>query len=204
MIAKLTGRLDEAGRDYAVIDVGGVGYRVRCSARTLAALPAAGGAVSVTTEMHVREDAIELFGFAEMAERDWFRLLTTVQGVGARIALAILSALPAGELARAIATGDRAMLTRADGVGPKLATRIATELKDKVASLAAVPAAADGAAGAAIVASGGAAADAASALVNLGYRRAEAEAAIARAAAKVGDGASVEAMIAQALRELAR
>ncbi len=203
MIAKLTGRLDEAGRDHAVIDVGGVGYRVRCSARTLAAMPPVGGAVSVATEMHVREDAIELFGFAETAERDWFRLLTTVQGVGARIALAILSALPIGDIARAIAAGDRTMLTRADGVGPKLATRIATELKDKVGTIG-VAASFDGAAGPAAAAAGGAASDAASALVNLGYRRAEAEAAIARAAGKLGDGASVEAMIAQALRELAR
>ena len=203
MIAKLTGRLDETGRDHAVIDVGGVGYKVRCSSRTLAAMPAAGGAVSVTTEMHVREDAIELFGFAEPAERDWFRLLTTVQGVGARIALAILSALSLGDLARAIATGDRTMLTRADGVGPKLTTRIASELKDKVGSIGAIVAG-DGAAQPAAPPSTGAAADAASALVNLGYRRAEAEAAIGRAVAKVGDGASVEAMIAQALRELAR
>ena len=199
MIAKLTGRLDAAGDSHAVIDVGGVGYLVRCSARTLAALPQPGGAVSVATEMHVREDAIELFGFAEAAERDWFRLLTTVQGVGARIALALLSALPLDDLARAIATGDRAMLTRADGVGPKLAARLANELKDKVGGIPV-----DGAAMPAAVASGGAASDAVSALVNLGYRRGEAETAIGKAVAKVGEAASVEGMIAAALRELAR
>jgi Holliday junction DNA helicase RuvA len=204
MIAKLTGRLDSAGDSHAVIDVGGVGYLVRCSARTLAALPQPGGAVSVATEMHVREDAIELFGFAEIAERDWFRLLTTVQGVGARIALALLSALPLDDLARAIATGDRAMLTRADGVGPKLATRLTSELKDKVASIAIGGIAVDGAAMPAHVASAGAASDAVSALVNLGYRRGEAETAIGKAVAKVGDSASVEGMIAAALRELAR
>jgi Holliday junction DNA helicase RuvA len=209
MIAKLTGRLDSAGDSHAVVDVGGVGYLLRCSARTLAALPQAGGAVSVATEMIVREDAIELFGFAETAERDWFRLLTTVQGVGARIALAMLSALPLDDLARAIATGDRAMLTRADGVGPKLAARIANELKDKVGAMGVGGMgvggiAVDGAVAAGATASGGPASDAVSALVNLGYRRNEAESAIGKAVAKVGDSASVEGMIAAALRELAR
>jgi Holliday junction DNA helicase RuvA len=208
MIAKLTGRLDSAGESHAVVDVGGVGYLLRCSARTLAALPDAGGAVSVATEMIVREDAIELFGFAEAAERDWFRLLTTVQGVGARIALALLSALPLDDLARAIATGDRAMLTRADGVGPKLAARLANELKDKVGALGIGGTAVDGTAAAIGVtgasANGSAASDAVSALVNLGYRRGEAESAIAKAVAKVGEAASVEGMIAAALRELAR
>jgi Holliday junction DNA helicase RuvA len=199
MIAKLTGRLDSTGDSHAVIDVGGVGYLVRCSARTLAALPPPGGAVSVATEMNVREDAIELFGFAEPAERDWFRLLTTVQGVGARIALALLSALPLDDLARAIATGDRGMLARADGVGPKLAARLANELKDKVGGIPV-----DGAAMPAAAVSGGAASDAVSALVNLGYRRGEAENAIGKAVAKVGEGASIEGMIAAALRELAR
>lgn len=204
MIAKLTGRLDSAGDSHAVVDVGGVGYLLRCSARTLAALPQAGGAVSVATEMIVREDAIELFGFAEAAERDWFRLLTTVQGVGARIALALLSALPLDDLARAIATGDRAMLTRADGVGPKLAARLANELKDKVGGLGVGGIAVDGAAAPGAAASGGPASDAVSALVNLGYRRNEAESAIGKAVAKVGESASVEGMIAAALRELAR
>ena len=204
MIAKLTGRLDSAGDSHAVVDVGGVGYLLRCSARTLAALPQAGGAVSVATEMHVREDAIELFGFAEIAERDWFRLLTTVQGVGARIALALLSVLPLDDLARAIATGDRGMLTRADGVGPKLAARLANELKDKVGGMGIGGIAVDGAAALAAAPSGGPASDAVSALVNLGYRRTEAENAIGKAVAKVGESASVEGMIAAALRELAR
>jgi Holliday junction DNA helicase RuvA len=204
MIAKLTGRLDSAGESHAVVDVGGVGYLLRCSARTLAALPQPGGAVSVATEMIVREDAIELFGFAAPAERDWFRLLTTVQGVGARIALALLSALTLDDLARAIATGDRAMLTRADGVGPKLAARLANELKEKVGSLGVGGIAVDGAASATAAASGSAAVDAVSALVNLGYRRPEAENAIGKAIAKVGEAASVEGMIAAALRELAR
>jgi Holliday junction DNA helicase RuvA len=204
MIAKLTGRLDSAGDSHAVVDVGGVGYLVRCSARTLAALPQAGGAVSVATEMIVREDAIELFGFSEAAERDWFRLLTTVQGVGARIALALLSALPLDDLARAIATGDRGMLTRADGVGPKLAARLANELKDKVGGMGIGGIAVDGAAAPGAAASGGPASDAVSALVNLGYRRNEAENAIGKAVAKVGESASVEGMIAAALRELAR
>src|SRR5215470_4338437 len=162
MIAKLTGRLDSAGDSHAVVDVGGVGYLVRCSARTLAALPQPGGPVSVATEMIVREDAIELFGFAEAAERDWFRLLTTVQGVGARIALALLSALPLDDLARAIATGDRAMLTRADGVGPKLAARLANELKDKVGGMGVGGIAVDGAAAPIAAASGGPASDAVS------------------------------------------
>jgi Holliday junction DNA helicase RuvA len=204
MIAKLTGRLDSAGDSHAVVDVGGVGYLLRCSARTLAALPQPGGPVSVATEMIVREDAIELFGFAEAAERDWFRLLTTVQGVGARIALALLSALPLDDLARAIATGDRAMLTRADGVGPKLAARLANELKDKVGGMGVGGIAVDGAAAPVAAASGGPTSDAVSALVNLGYRRVEAESAIGKAVAKVGEGASVEGMIAAALRELAR
>jgi Holliday junction DNA helicase RuvA len=204
MIAKLTGRLDSAGDSHAVVDVGGVGYLLRCSARTLAALPQPGGPVSVATEMIVREDAIELFGFAEAAERDWFRLLTTVQGVGARIALALLSALPLDDLARAIATGDRAMLTRADGVGPKLAARLANELKDKVGGMGVGGVTVDGAAAPIAAASGGPASDAVSALVNLGYRRGEAETAIGKAVAKVGEGASVEGMIAAALRELAR
>jgi len=204
MIAKLTGRLDSAGDSHAVVDVGGVGYLLRCSARTLAALPQAGGAVSVATEMIVREDAIELFGFVEAAERDWFRLLTTVQGVGARIALALLSALPLDDLARAIATGDRGMLTRADGVGPKLAARLANELKDKVGGMGIGGIAVDGAAALAAAPSGGPASDAVSALVNLGYRRTEAENAIGKAVAKVGESASVEGMIAAALRELAR
>lgn len=194
MIAKLTGRVDSLGRDNAVIDVNGVGYLVRGSARTLGRL-GVGDSTSLAVETMLRQDALELFGFIDAAERDWFRLLLTVQGVGARIALAILSALPLDQIATAIAQGDRAMLARADGVGPKLAQRIANELKDKVGTLGE-------SAEAAPVAAGGVEADAVSALINLGYRRAEAERAIGRATAK-NPGAGLERLIALALRELA-
>lgn len=203
MIAKLTGRLDFVGRDHVVIDVGGVGYLVRCPARTLAALPAAGETVSISVETLVREDAIDLYGFVDPAERDWFRLLMTVQGVGAKVALALLSALNAADLAAAIAAEDKTMLTRADGVGPKLATRLAMELKDKVGTmtlgraLASAPVAA-----AAALGGDAAAADAVSALVNLGYRRPEAAGAVERAMKKLGKGARVEALIPAGLKEL--
>ena len=139
MIAKLKGILDSTGIDHAVIDVGGVGYLVGASARTLAALGRTGEAVTVHTEMLVAEDSIRLMGFASAEERDWFRLLTSVQGVGARVALAILSALEPAEIHRAVATGDKAMVSRANGVGPKLAQRIVNELKDKTGALATGP-----------------------------------------------------------------
>ncbi|MGQ0665393.1 MAG: Holliday junction branch migration protein RuvA [Pseudomonadota bacterium] len=196
MIAKLTGLLDQVARDRAIIDVGGVGYLVRCSTRTLASLPRPGAAVSLAVETLVREDAVELYGFADAAERDWFRLLLTVQGVGAKIALSLLSALPPDHLAGALATGDRAMLARADGVGAKLANRLASELRDKVAGLGAPPA--DGAG----PLPAGAAEDAVSALVNLGYRRAEAAGAIERAVRRLGTGARLEALIPAGLKEL--
>lgn len=203
MIAKLTGRLDFVGRDHVVIDVGGVGYLVRCPARTLAALPQAGETVSVSVETLVREDAIDLYGFVDPAERDWFRLLMTVQGVGPKAALSLLSALNPADLAAAIAAEDKTMLTRADGVGPKLATRLAMELKDKVGTmtLGRALASAPVVAGAAL---GGdaAAADAVSALVNLGYRRPEAAGAVERAMKKLGKGARVEALIPAGLKEL--
>jgi len=201
MIAKLTGRVDFAGRDHAVIDVNGVGYLVRCPGRTLAALPAVGETASLAIETLVREDAIDLYGFVESAERDWFRLLMTVQGVGPKAALALLSALNPADLAAAIAAEDKTALTRADGVGPKLATRLAMELKDKVGTmtlgraLASVPAAAP-------VGGNAAAADAVSALVNLGYRRPEAAGAVERAMKKLGKGARVEALIPAGLKEL--
>jgi Holliday junction DNA helicase RuvA len=203
MIAKLTGRVDFVGRDHIVIDVGGVGYLVRCPARTLAALPPAGETASISVETLVREDAIDLYGFADAAERDWFRLLMTVQGVGPKAALSLLSALNAADLAAAIAAEDKTMLTRADGVGPKLATRLAMELKDKVGTmtlgraLASMPAAASAAIG-----GDAAAADAVSALVNLGYRRPEAAGAVERAMKKLGKGARVEALIPAGLKEL--
>ncbi len=199
MIAKLTGNLDSVGSDHAIIDVGGVGYLVRCSTRTLGAMPPAGTAVSVAVETLVREDAIDLYGFATNAERDWFRLLTTVQGVGARVALSILSTLSPDELVQALMAGDKAMISRADGVGPKLANRLISELKDKVATgsfSAAIPA------GTAPGLPPDAIADAISALVNLGYRRTEAMGAIDRAARKLGPEARIEALIPAGLKEL--
>lgn len=199
MIAKLTGVVDSSGSDWAVIDVTGVGYLVFCSSRTLAALPPVGKPVSLFVETHVREDHIHLYGFADAAERDWFRLLTTVQGVGARVALAVQSVLSAADLAQAILIQDKSALARASGVGPKLAGRIVAELKDKVGGIAlATPAPAI--AGAA--AEAGPVADAVSALVNLGYRRAEAFSAVAHAAQSLGKDAGVEALIRAGLREL--
>jgi Holliday junction DNA helicase RuvA len=203
MIARLTGTIDALERDRAIVDVAGVGYLVRASSRTLSAF-AAGDRATLLVETIVREDAIDLYAFATAAERDWFRLLTTVQGVGAKVALSLLSALSAPELARAIATGDRSMITRADGVGPKLANRLASELKDKVSALGVAMPVATGSGTAAPPEAGGAAEDAISALVNLGYRRPEAVAAVERAAARLGEGARTEALIAGALKELAR
>jgi Holliday junction DNA helicase RuvA len=191
-----------------VIDVGGVGYLVFCSRRTLDRLDRGGGTVSVLVETHVREDHIHLYGFLDAAERDWFRLLTTVQGVGGRMALAILGVLAPDALAAAIAAQDRAPLTRADGVGPKIAGRIVAELKDKAGAFAFAPAAGGGAAapgapaGEASAGEASAAADAVSALVNLGYPRAEAFAAVHAAAKRLGEGAGVERLIPAALKEL--
>jgi Holliday junction DNA helicase RuvA len=202
MIAKLTGILDHIGPDGAVIDVGGVGYLVFASTRTLGRLPASGGPARLLIETHVREDHIHLYGFADAAERDWFRLLTTVQGVGARLALAILSATAPEELTLAIVSQDRATLARADGVGPKLAARIVNELRDKVGGLALV--ATNSAAPAAAAIEAGPHADAVSALVNLGYRRAEAFGAVAAASRRLGDGAKVDALIRAGLQELAQ
>ena len=201
MIAKLRGMVDATGEDWAVIDVGGVGYLVFCSARTLARLPGAGHAVALEIETHVREDHIHLYGFSGAAERAWFRMLTTVQGVGARLAMAIQGVLGPDELAHAVASGDRASLTRAPGVGPKLAQRILTELKDKVDAIAIAPipvrfAGAEPAAGGA--------GDAVSALVNLGYRRPEAMGAVSAAMRSLGAEAPVEALIKAGLKELAR
>ena len=203
MIARLTGTIDALERDRAIVDVAGVGYLVRASSRTLSAF-AAGDRATLLVETIVREDAIDLYAFATAAERDWFRLLTTVQGVGAKVALSLLSALSAPELARAIATGDRSMITRADGVGPKLANRLASELKDKVSALGVAMPVATGSGTAAPAEAGGAAEDAISALVNLGYRRPEAVAAVERAMARLGEGARAEALIAGALKDLAR
>jgi Holliday junction DNA helicase RuvA len=204
MIARLAGTVDSVGPDGAVIDVGGVGYLTFCSTRTIGRLPSPGGAVRLLIETHVREDHIHLYGFIDAAERDWFRLLTTVQGVGARLALAILSAVAPEALALTIVAQDKAMLARADGVGPRLAARIVNELRDKIGGLvlpAAEPAARGGGAA---PAANGAVADAVSALENLKIGRAEAYGAVTVAARRLGDGAAVEALITAGLQELAR
>jgi Holliday junction DNA helicase RuvA len=202
MIAKLSGTLDSIGPDGAVIDVGGVGYLAFCSTRTLGRLPPSGGAVRLLVETHVREDHIHLYGFIDAAERDWFRLLTTVQGVGTRLALSILSAVAPEALALAIAAQDRAALARADGVGPRLAARIANELRDKVGSLGTGAGVAGPPAAVPAGSPSGPIADAVSALENLNIGRAEAYGAVSAAARQLGDGAAVEALIAAGLREL--
>jgi Holliday junction DNA helicase RuvA len=203
MIAHLKGQLSATGIDHAVIDVGGVGYLVGMSSRSLSALGPAGEAVTVHTEMLVGEDFIRLVGFASEAERDWFRLLTGVQGVGARVALAILSALEPADIHRAIAAQDKAMVARANGVGPKLAERIVRELKDKTGTIATGPLAIGG--GVVVVApDGGAAADAMSALANLGFKPFEASTAVAAAQADLGEDASLDALVRLALRKAAR
>jgi Holliday junction DNA helicase RuvA len=197
MIAKLRGILDDTGADWAVIDVAGVGYLVHCSARTLAALGAPGEACTIFTDLQVSENDMRLLGFAEAAERDWFRLLTQVQGVGSKVALAILSALTPHDLATACAQGDAAMVARANGVGPKLAGRIVNELKDKAG---AIP---SGAAGAAPAPKGGPGADALSALENLGFKPATASRAVAEALAELGEGAGEGELIRVALKRAA-
>jgi Holliday junction DNA helicase RuvA len=202
VIAKLKGTVDTVDPDGAVIDVGGVGYLVSASTRTLRDL-VVGGPATMLVETIVREDAIALYGFLDTAERDWFRILTTVQGVGARVALSILSTLSPDEIARAIAAQDRATLSRPAGVGAKLAARLATELKDKAASfgVAPVPALlANAQAGAA----GSINEDAVSALVNLGYKRVEAFGAVARVTQRLGGEARLDAVIRAGLQELAR
>lgn len=199
MIAKLTGRLDSSGAGHAVIDVGGVGYLVEASARTLDALGAVGGEVTIHTEMLVGEDFLRLLGFARAEERDWFRLLVSVQGVGAKMALAILSALEIADLQRALASGDAAMVARANGVGPKLAQRICNELKDKAGGLGGI---AGG--GSAAIAGGGPLADAVAALTGLGFKPAEASSAVAAASDELGAGASLDALVRAALRKAAK
>jgi len=202
MIAKLKGLLDSTGIDHAIIDVGGVGYLVGASSRTLAALGPVGEAVTIHTEMLVAADSIRLVGFARAEERDWYRLLTHVQGVGSRVALAILSALEPLELHRAVAMGDKAMIARANGVGPKLAQRIVNELKDKIG--AAPVGSPIGAGGVAVLPTGSFAADALSALQNLGFKPYEASTAVASAEAERGDDASLDALVRLALRKAAK
>ena len=199
MIARLRGVVEGIEDGRCIVDVGGVGYLVFCSSRTLGALPDAGVA-SLLIETQVREDAIALYGFATAAEREWFRLLTTVQGVGAKVALGVLSALSPRELIAAIHAGDRAALTRAPGVGAKLAVRLLSELRERAGAMPAGP----GFAPVLPPPGGDAAADALSALLNLGYRRPEAQAALARAAERLGQGAALDALIRDSLKELAR
>ena len=205
MIGKLKGLIDSYGEDFVIVDVGGVGYVVHCSSRTLQRLPGVGEAAEVAIETHVREDMIRLYGFRSDAEREWFRLLQTVQGVGARVALGILSVMEPAALATAIAVGDRGAVARAPGVGPKLAARLVAELKDKAPGFASVDPAlirlTDS------IEAGGApapVADAISALVNLGYAQVQASAAVAAAIKGAGEGAEAKALIRLGLRELAR
>ena len=201
MIAKLAGVVDQVSSEAVVLDVNGVGYLAFCSTRTISRLPPPGSPARLLIETHVREDHIHLYGFFDAVERDWFQRLTTVQGVGARLALALLSAVAPEQLGFAILAQDKAALTRAEGVGPRLAARIVNELRDKVASSAVAPTPF-----AAMAPEGdvGPAADAVSALVNLGYRRAEAFGAIAVAAQRLGDGAEAGALIRAGLQELSR
>ncbi len=206
MIGKLKGVVDTIGEDHLILDVHGVGYLVHCSSRTLQKLPGAGEAAVLAIETHVREDMIRLYGFRSEAEREWFRLLQSVQGVGAKVALGILAVLEPGEVAQAVASGDKAAIARGPGVGPKLAARIISELRDKAPaftpidpSLARVAQAGsdEGAAPSAV-------ADAVSALVNLGYPQMQASAAIAAAMKSAGEDATTQVLIRQGLRELAR
>ncbi len=198
MIARLTGTLAETAADHAVIDVNGVGYLVLASSRTLSAIGGVGSQVMLLTEMQVREDSMTLFAFGSTGERDWFRLLTGVQGVGGKVALSILSTLDPDELSQSVARQDKAMVARANGVGPKLAERIVRELKDKVGAVAL------GNAGAAPVAAGGVSADAVSALTGLGFKSHEAGAAVAAAEAELGDGATLDALVRLALKKAAK
>jgi Holliday junction DNA helicase RuvA len=205
MIGKLKGIVDSYGEDFVILDVGGVGYQVQCSARTLQELPGSGQPAVLSIETYVREDQIRLFGFTSDVEREWFRLLQTVQGVGARVALSVLGTLKPAELASAIAMRDKAMVARTPGVGPKVAERIVTELKDKAPAYADLDPA--------VVRLSGQVderrapqpvADAVSALVNLGYGQPQAAAAIAAAAREAGEATDAAKLIRLGLKELAR
>jgi Holliday junction DNA helicase RuvA len=205
MIGKLKGIIDSYGEEFVILDVGGVGYQVHCSARTLQELPATGQPATLAIETHVREDQIRLFGFRSDVEREWFRLLQTVQGVGAKVALSVLSTLKPAELASAIALRDKATVARTPGVGPKVAERIVTELKDKAPAYADLDPA--------VIRLSGAiderrapqpVADAVSALVNLGYGHPQAAAAIAAATREAGESANVASLIRLGLKELAK
>jgi holliday junction DNA helicase RuvA len=204
MIGKLRGKVDSIGRDWVIVDVGGVGYEVSCPARTLSRMPAIGQPVTLMIETYVREDAIKLFGFLSDAERSWFRLLQNVQGVGTKVALSVLGVLEPQELANAIALQDKAQVGRAPGVGPKVAQRIVSELRDKAPALliaggTGMPTSAHASPGQMSPAS-----DAMSALINLGYSAAEANAAVASVSAKLGAEAKAEELIRHGLKELAK
>jgi Holliday junction DNA helicase RuvA len=205
MIGKLKGIVDSYGEDFVILDVSGVGYQVHCSSRTMQALPTPGSAATLSIETYVREDQIKLFGFQSDLEREWFRLLQTVQGVGAKVAMNVLGTLRPTELASAIATRDKAAVARTPGVGPKVAERIVTELKDKAPAFASVDPA--------VIQLSGAleekrapkpVTDAVSALVNLGYAQPQAAAAIAAAARDAGEKADTATLIRQGLKELAK
>lgn len=202
MIAYLSGKLFEIGSESVVIDVGGVGYLAFCSARTLGNLPGRGEAVALQIETQFKAESLTLYGFQSAAERSWFRLLQTVQGVGARVALAILSTLTPEQLSEAIMARDKAAFTRASGVGPRLAQRLVSELQSKVGELPTAPVITMPGSANAAAGGGGAGEDAVSALVNLGYGRSEAHGAIAKAAAALGEGSHVEDLIRAGLKEL--
>jgi holliday junction DNA helicase RuvA len=201
MIGKLTGLIDTVGEDHVLIDVGGVGYLVHCPASTLSKL-SAGLQASLTIDLRVTDETIRLYGFLTGEEREWFRLLQTVQNVGARVALNVLSALTPRDLERALALGDKAMIGRAQGVGPKLATRIVTELKDKAPAM--MLKGHPGGASSAVVVPRGPEADAVAALVKLGYSQGVAAESVARAARDLGDGAALDLLIREALRAMGR
>ncbi|MFC3695077.1 Holliday junction branch migration protein RuvA [Chenggangzhangella methanolivorans] len=206
MIGKLTGTVDSVGPDWVILDVGGVGYVVYCSTKTLSRLPKAGETARLSIETHVREDRIQLFGFMADLEREWFRLLNTVPGIGTKVALAVLSTLDAPDLATAIALRDVAAISRAPGVGPKVAARVAAELKDKAPLFADVDPGLARVAGEVAEARGAATPvrDAVSALVNLGYAAPQASAAVAAAKQSLGDDATTERLIRAGLKELAK
>lgn len=203
MIAKLNGTLDDTGPDWAVIDVAGVGYLVHCSAKTLDALGIRGDAVTVHTDLQVSENDMRLIGFGSAGEREWFRLLTGVQGVGSKMALAVLSALTAEELQAACANGDAAMVARAQGVGPKLAGRIVNEMKDKAGAMPGGGGLGGSAASGIPLPKGSNTADAVSALQNLGFKPAVATTAVAEAVGELGEGAELNALVRVALKRVA-
>lgn len=204
MIGKLRGLVDSVGKDWVIVDVGGVGYEVYCPARTLSQLPKHGQPVTLTIETYVREDAIKLFGFLSEAERSWFRLLQNVQGVGTRVALSVLGVLEPHELANAIALQDKAQVGRAPGVGPKVAQRIVSELRDKAPGLLAAGDIGVKMTGVSGSSERSAISDAISALINLGYSLGEASGAIASVSEKLGESAKTEELIRQGLKELAK